>query len=120
MKDPKNPNRRVAVRRPWGCYKILYVRKGYKVKEIVVNPGKSLSLQSHKYRSEHWNVVSGRINILLDGRKITAKRNESVFVPKRAKHKVFNPTKKMAKVIEVQIGGYVGEDDIKRFDSYKR
>jgi len=119
MKKPRHSNRHLKVKRPWGYYIILYKKEGYKVKEIGVMPKKALSLQRHRYRSEHWNVVKGKIQIIIDGKEKVARTNESVFVPKNTKHKVYNPTNTIAKIIEVQIGKYVGEDDITRFDSYK-
>jgi mannose-1-phosphate guanylyltransferase/mannose-6-phosphate isomerase len=107
-----------TVYRPWGYYTILHEAKGYKVKEIGIYPKKSLSLQKHQYRSEHWNVVEGSMNVFIGGREINLLRNESVFVPKNIRHKIYNPTNKISKIIEVQIGGYLGEDDIVRFDKY--
>jgi len=107
-----------TVYRPWGYYTILHESKGYKVKEIGIYPKKSLSLQKHQYRSEHWNVVEGSMNVFLGGREINLLKNESVFVPKNIRHKIYNPTNKISKIIEVQIGGYLGEDDIVRFDKY--
>jgi len=108
----------LTVSRPWGYYTILHEEKDYKVKEIGVYPGKSLSLQRHKYRSEHWNVVEGRLRAQVGGRLIIARRNESVFVPRNQKHKISNPTKTTVKIIEVQIGPRVEEGDIQRFDEY--
>ncbi len=108
----------LTVYRPWGYYTVFYEHKGYKVKEIGVYPQKSLSLQKHKYRSEHWNVVEGEAVVLVDGKEKKVKKNESVFVPKNTKHRVYNPGKKIAKIIEVQIGSYLGEDDIVRYTKY--
>ncbi len=107
----------LTVNRPWGYYKVLHEEKNYKVKELGIYPGRSLSLQKHKYRSEHWNVVKGRVHALIDGKPIVAGINESIFVPRGAKHKVFNAEKKIAKIIEVQIGSLVLEGDIERFTS---
>ena len=108
----------LTVYRPWGYYTILVEEKNYKVKEIGVYPKKSISLQKHTLRSEHWNVVEGRAEIILGNKKTVINKNESVFVPKGKLHKVYNPTDKTVKIIEVQIGSYLGEDDIKRFDRY--
>jgi mannose-1-phosphate guanylyltransferase/mannose-6-phosphate isomerase len=107
-----------TVWRPWGYYTILKETPYYKVKEIGIYPKKYISLQKHKFRSEHWNVVEGLVRIMLGRKEITLKRNESIFVPKGEKHRLFNPTKRMAKIVEVQIGRYLGEDDIRRFDTY--
>lgn len=109
----------LTVYRPWGYYTILKESKDYKVKEIGVYPKKYISLQKHKYRSEHWNVVEGKAQIIVDHKKLTIKRNESVFVPKGKKHKLYNPTDKIVRIIEVQIGSYLGEDDIRRYTSYE-
>jgi len=108
----------LTVYRPWGYYTILHEEKDYKVKEIGVYPKKTVSLQKHKFRSEHWNVVEGEVSILVDGQERRAKKNQSCFVPLGAKHKIYNPTNKTAKIIETQIGSYLGEDDIVRFISY--
>lgn len=105
----------LTVNRPWGYYTVLHEEKNYKVKEIGIYPGRALSLQRHKYRSEHWNVVDGRVRALVDGRPVTAKTNQSIFVPQGKRHKIFNPTRKTIKIIEVQIGKYVRESDIERF-----
>lgn len=107
-----------TVYRPWGYYTILKEEPGFKVKKIGVYPGKSLSLQKHKHRSEHWNVVEGRGIITIGNKQFPLKRNESIYVPKGEKHKLHNPTKKNLAIIEVQIGNYLGEDDIIRFDKY--
>jgi len=108
----------LTVYRPWGYYAILNESSGYKVKEIGVYPKKFVSLQKHKYRSEHWNVVRGKAEVTLGSKKFAVNKNESIFVPKGIKHKIYNPTNKMAVIIEVQIGSYLGEDDIKRYTSY--
>lgn len=108
-----------TVYRPWGYYTVLHEQDNYKVKEIGVYPQKTLSLQKHKYRSEHWNVVEGKIDIYIGSTKKQIQKNESVFVPQNAKHRIHNPTDKIAKIIEVQIGSYVGEDDIVRYTTYE-
>ncbi|MCD6583838.1 MAG: mannose-1-phosphate guanylyltransferase/mannose-6-phosphate isomerase [Candidatus Omnitrophica bacterium] len=118
LKEEKEVKDSLTVYRPWGYYTILKEAGNYKVKEIGIYPKKYISLQRHKFRSEHWNVVEGKIEVILKNKKINLKRNESIFVPKREKHRLYNPTNKIAKVIEVQIGTYLGEDDIERFDSY--
>ena len=109
----------LTVLRPWGYYTVLIEKPNYKVKEIGVYPKKAISLQKHKYRSEHWNIVEGKAEITIGDKKVIVRRNESVFVPQGVKHRVFNPTSKITKIIEVQIGSYVGEDDIRRFTSYE-
>lgn len=108
----------LTVYRPWGYYMILEERPGYKVKEIGVYPGRALSLQRHKHRSEHWNIVEGKAKIQIGEDVIVRTKNQSVYVPKNTKHKLSNPGKSTVKMIEVQIGDYLEEDDIIRYESY--
>ncbi len=108
-----------TVYRPWGYYTILHADKGYKVKEIGIYPRRTLSLQKHAFRSEHWNVVEGEVFVHVAGKEKKARKNESIYVPRGVKHRIYNPTAKTAKIIEVQIGDYLGEDDITRFTSYE-
>ncbi|MFC1514307.1 mannose-1-phosphate guanylyltransferase/mannose-6-phosphate isomerase [Candidatus Omnitrophota bacterium] len=111
----------LTVYRPWGYYTVLKEQLGYyKVKEIGVYPGKYISLQKHRFRSEHWNVVEGNARMILGKKRKTIHKNESIFVAKGQLHKVYNPASTMLKIIEVQIGSYLGEDDIKRFDTYEQ
>ena len=107
--------------RPWGCYTVLNEETGFKVKKIVVRPGGRLSLQRHKWRSEHWTVVSGTATITNNGKKTTCKVNESTYIPIGSKHRLENLTDRDLAIIEVQVGKYLGEDDIERFaDIYGR
>lgn len=109
----------LTVYRPWGYYTILAENKNYKVKEIGIYPQRAISLQRHRYRSEHWNVVEGEIEVMLGEKKFKAKRNQTLYVEKMKKHKVYNYGKKIAKIIEVQIGSLLSEEDIERFDKYE-
>jgi mannose-1-phosphate guanylyltransferase / mannose-6-phosphate isomerase len=102
--------------RPWGTYTVLEEGEGFKIKKIAVNPGASLSLQSHKYRSEHWVVVKGRALIVNGETTATISANQSTFIPAGHKHRLENPTIDMLIMIEVQCGEYLGEDDIVRFE----
>ncbi len=103
--------------RPWGYYTSVLKQKGYHIKEIFVYPGKRLSLQSHKYRSENWTIVSGESLIQLEDQIFKKEVGDSVFIPKNTKHRLSNPSKdKIATIVEVQLGDYVGEDDIIRYD----
>ncbi len=105
------------VARPWGFYTVLNVGKGFKVKLVEVLPGHRLSLQRHKYRSEHWVVVSGTAKITNGRNTLFLEHNESVYIPKTTLHRLENPGKqKLLKIIEVQCGEYTGEDDIERLD----
>ena len=91
------------------------------MKQIVVNPGASLSLQMHHYRAEHWVVVSGTAEVQLDDTIQILSEDQSVYIPIGSKHRLTNPTKLHLKLIEVQSGSYLGEDDIIRFeDCYGR
>jgi mannose-1-phosphate guanylyltransferase/mannose-6-phosphate isomerase len=115
-----------VVFKPWGFYQVLEENSKYKIKKIVVNPGEALSMQMHFHRSEHWIVVKGTAKVILeteDGnlKEVFLKENESIFVPKTKKHRLENPGKIPLEIIEVQVGEYLGEDDIIRFyDNYNR
>ena len=104
------------VRRPWGEYEVLSAGAGYKVKRISVLPGGKLSLQSHRRRSEHWTTVAGVMTITIDDREFAMATNESCNIPANAKHRMANDTDSEAAIIEVQIGDYLEEDDIIRYE----
>ena len=107
--------------RPWGNYHSLVKEKEWQVKLIEVKPGERLSLQKHKFRSEHWVVVSGTAKVEIDGKEIILNKNESSYIPVGSKHRLSNPSKNNLKIIEIQSGSYLGEDDIERFeDNYGR
>jgi mannose-1-phosphate guanylyltransferase len=105
-----------TVHRPWGTYTVIEEGPGFKIKRIEVNPGASLSLQMHHHRSEHWIVVSGTASVVNGERALTVETNESTFIPAGNKHRLENATAVALVIIEVQSGGYLGEDDIVRFD----
>jgi len=110
-----------TVLRPWGSYTVLEEGPGFKIKRIVVKPGSALSLQMHYHRSEHWVVVSGTAMVTNGEKQMLVRTNESTFIPAGHKHRLENPGKLDLVMIEVQSGGYVGEDDIVRFeDKYGR
>ena len=103
--------------RPWGKYKILLEEKNkFKVKRIYVNPGKKLSYQKHKFRSEHWVVVKGQAEVLLEDQALVLQEGESIFIPAGKKHRLANSKKEVLEIIEIQHGNYLEEDDIVRFD----
>ena len=107
--------------RPWGWFESLALGDRFQVKRICVNPGASLSLQSHKHRSEHWIVVEGTAKVTIDDGVQLVSEGQSVYVPLGAKHRMENPGKLPMVLIEVQIGTYLGEDDIIRYeDVYAR
>jgi mannose-1-phosphate guanylyltransferase/mannose-6-phosphate isomerase len=104
------------VYRPWGWYQILNRGERYQVKCIMVKPGGRLSLQSHHHRSEHWVVVKGTLEVSKDEERQLLSENESTFIPIGKKHRLANPGRIPALLIEVQSGAYLDEDDIVRFD----
>ena len=107
--------------RPWGWFESLTIRDSFQIKRIIVNPGAALSLQSHKYRSEHWIVVKGNAKVTVDKKIQNLNEGQSVYVPLGAIHRLENISKMPLVLIEVQIGSYFGEDDIIRYeDLYKR
>jgi mannose-1-phosphate guanylyltransferase/mannose-6-phosphate isomerase len=109
------------VHRPWGWYEGLHTGDRFQVKRITVNPGGILSLQKHFHRAEHWVVVNGTAEVLVDGERKLLAENESVFIPLGAEHRLSNPGKVPLNLIEVQSGAYLGEDDIVRLeDVYAR
>lgn len=111
----------LKVFRPWGSYELLASEKQFQVKRLIVNPQASLSLQTHKHRSEHWVVVKGTAMVTQDSQEIILSENQSTYIPAGMKHRLKNPGLSPLEVIEIQSGNYFGEDDIIRFDDhYKR
>ena len=109
------------VDRPWGFYESLSSGDRFQVKRITVKPGGKLSLQSHHHRAEHWVVVNGTAVVTRDKETILLRENESVYLPLGSVHRLENPGKIPLTLIEVQSGGYLGEDDIVRYeDTYGR
>ncbi len=102
--------------RPWGYYLILADEPDHKVKRIVVNPGKRLSLQRHQKRMEHWYVVSGKALVTLDNQLLNLKAGQAVDIPRGSVHRVENPGSTEMAFIEIQTGDYFGEDDIERLE----
>ena len=107
--------------RPWGWFECLEMGKRFQVKRICVKPGAALSLQSHQYRSEHWVLVEGVAMVTVDDTVKYLSEGQSVYIPVGSKHRLENPGKLPMLLIEVQIGEYLGEDDIIRYeDNYAR
>ena len=106
----------MKVERPWGWYNVIDTGSTFKVKSIQVESGKSLSLQRHMHRSEHWVVVEGTALVEVEGNEEFVNVNEGSYVPICATHRLSNPGKIPLKIIEVQCGSYLEEDDIERFD----
>jgi len=122
----KAQNREQAVRhlrvyRPWGYYQAIDNGSRYQVKRIVVKPNAMLSLQKHAHRSEHWVVVRGTAEVTIGSEILTIHENESTYIPIGSVHRLANPGKIPLELIEVQVGSYLGEDDIVRLtDQYGR
>jgi mannose-1-phosphate guanylyltransferase / mannose-6-phosphate isomerase len=111
----------LTVHRPWGCYETLHLSERYQVKQIVVEPGGSLSLQKHHHRAEHWIVVKGTARVTIGGEVKLLTENQSIYVPLGAEHRLENPGLIPLTIIEVQSGPYLAEDDIVRLeDVYSR
>jgi len=110
------------VNRPWGSYTVLEEdQDGFKIKRIEVAPGARLSLQSHKRRSEHWVVVSGTATVTNGDSIITVHKNQSTYIPIGTKHRLENQGSEPLHIVEIQVGEYLGEDDIQRYeDNYGR
>jgi mannose-1-phosphate guanylyltransferase/mannose-6-phosphate isomerase len=109
------------VYRPWGYYESIDAGDRFQVKRIMVKPGEALSLQMHHHRAEHWVVVSGTARVTRDEEIKLLAENESTYIPIGTKHRLENPGKTPLFLIEVQSGGYLGEDDIVRYeDRYRR
>jgi mannose-1-phosphate guanylyltransferase/mannose-6-phosphate isomerase len=102
--------------RPWGYYQDVDLASRYRVKRIVVKSGSKLSLQKHFHRSEHWVVVQGTAEVTVNNEVRTVHENESVYIPIGSIHRLANPGKIPLELVEVQVGSYLGEDDIVRFD----
>ena len=110
-----------TVHRPWGTFTTLEERDIFKIKKLVVKPSKRLSLQKHYHRNEHWIVVSGTAKVQVDDKTFLLQTNESTYIPMGAKHRLENPGKIPLVIIEAQVGQYLEEDDIVRFeDDFKR
>ena len=107
--------------RPWGSYDSLDSGERFQVKRLSVRPGGVLSLQLHHHRAEHWVVVSGTARITRGDEVFLLEENQSTYIPIGVRHRIENPGKVPLHIIEVQSGGYLGEDDIVRFeDQYGR
>ncbi|MDO7253782.1 mannose-1-phosphate guanylyltransferase/mannose-6-phosphate isomerase [Helicobacter cappadocius] len=107
--------------RPWGSYTVLLESSNYKIKQIIVKPKCRLSLQKHFHRNEHWVVVSGSANVKSGDKEIFLKANESTYIPMGQLHRLENQGKIDLVIIEIQVGEYLGEDDIVRIeDDFRR
>ncbi len=106
----------LKVFRPWGSFQSLDVGEGFQVKHLTVNPGARLSLQKHEHRAEHWVVVQGTARVTRGEEVFDLKPSQSTYIPLGVMHRLENPGTEPVRVIEIQSGDYLGEDDIQRFD----
>lgn len=106
------------VYRPWGSYETILESANFKIKLLIINPGQSLSLQSHQHRSEHWVVVKGEAVISCDDATLTLGVNQSTYIPALSKHRIENQSDGVVNIVEVQCGDYLGEDDIVRYEDH--
>lgn len=104
------------INRPWGSYDDIMEVERWQAKKIVMNPGASLSLQMHHHRAEHWDVVKGTAVVEKNGVEELVGENQSTHIPLGAKQRLTNPSKIPVKMIQVQIGPYLGKGDIVRFE----
>ncbi len=109
------------VHRPWGWFDSLWQAAGYQVKHLMVAPGASISLQLHHHRSEHWVVLRGQARVTRGQDVFMLEPGQSTFIPVETRHRLENQGPEELHVVEVQLGDYLGEDDIVRFeDIYDR
>lgn len=107
--------------KPWGKYINLHRGDGFLIKELVINKNSSISLQKHKYRSEHWTITNGRPRVTIDNKIVFPKIDETIFIPLGSKHRVENFFSNPVKIIEAQVGSVLKETDIIRYiDQYNR
>ena len=110
------PHAHPTVVRPWGSYRTIRSGERVQVKHIVVNPGGRLSLQKHHHRAEHWVVVRGTAHVVNGHENLVLQANESTYIPPETVHRLENMGAEPLDLIEVQTGGYLGEDDIVRLE----
>lgn len=107
--------------RPWGTWEVTDCGDGFCVKHICVNPGGILSLQSHRFRAEHWVIVKGAAEVTLGEKLLEKKTGESAYIPCGTKHRIANKTSAPMEFVEVQVGENLDENDIVRYeDAYGR
>ena len=107
---------KLFVNKPWGSYQIIDQGKNFLVKNIVVKPNCKLSLQSHKYRSEHWIIVEGRADVTINDKTTTLEPNQRTYIPSDTKHRLANNHDSNLIVIEIWYGKKLDEEDITRYD----
>jgi mannose-1-phosphate guanylyltransferase/mannose-6-phosphate isomerase len=115
-KQKEECNFHSKILRPWGSFEVIDFDQKFKVKRIIVNSNASLSLQKHQHRSEHWVVVKGIAHVTCDDQEIILNEGESTYIKAGKKHRLKNQQSQALEIIEIQIGSYLGEDDIVRFE----
>jgi len=105
-----------TVSRPWGTYTVVDQGPGFQVKRLMIRPGAAISLQLHRRRSEHWVVTAGVAFVTIGDGETQLRVGQSVYVPQNTKHRLRNAGDEPLVIVEVQIGAYLEEDDIVRFD----
>tara|TARA_B100001564_G_scaffold328881_1_gene312937 strand:- start:217 stop:588 length:372 start_codon:yes stop_codon:yes gene_type:complete len=113
---PIQTNNQGKINRPWGHYHLLVKANEYLIKQIFIFPKKSISLQKHNHRSEHWIVLSGKADIIINNKKMILRESESAFVPAKDLHKITNNTLDPLIILETQLGKILSEEDIVRYD----
>lgn len=109
------------VLKPWGSYTVFFTSKKCLIKKIMIEPGEQLSYQSHSFRNEHWVILCGRADIIIDGHHKTLSNNEYLYIPSGMKHRAMNKGSKNLTIIEIQTGEEFLEEDIIRYeDAYNR
>jgi len=108
--------RKNVFHRPWGKYTNLFSGRGFLIKELVINPKSSISLQKHNHRSEHWSISSGKAEILINNKRYIKKNGDTAFIPKGSLHRIENPYRKPVVIMEAQTGSILKESDIIRYD----
>jgi mannose-6-phosphate isomerase-like protein (cupin superfamily) len=101
--------------RPWGSATTILENTSYRIRMLEIQPGKNLSLQSHQKLSEHWVVLEGTADVQRGDEKVILQENESTYIPKEMRYRLWNSGKNTLQIIEVQQGEYLGDDDIERF-----
>ncbi|MFI5344002.1 MAG: mannose-1-phosphate guanylyltransferase/mannose-6-phosphate isomerase [Chlamydiales bacterium] len=116
LQGKKESHEHTTIYRPWGHYTILETSEDYKVKRIVIHVGQKISLQFHNYRSEHWVVIRGTAKVTKGDTQLFLNEKESIYIPQLTPHRLENAGDKSLEIIEVQVGTYLGEDDIVRIE----
>jgi cytidyltransferase-like protein len=107
--------------KPWGHYQLLQKGSAFLVKKLTINAGEEISNQFHEHRHEHWVLVSGAIEVILDDIKHEMQSNDHIYIPQGSKHQIINPYSQPAEIIEIQLGNIIEENDIVRLsDKYNR